>query len=326
MANNNYNPYGTSGYPYPPMTQSTPYYNSGPYPTTQNPPTRNPPSYSPQGPSMYPTVNPPNYSRPPLPQKGPYPQSPQTSGYPSYPSYGPYPSYPSYPQHGYDQPLQPQPPQYTPVVDMNIFTVKPPFQPIWEVVPNKPQHPPSEELKRRWYYPIAQSIRIEQYNQIIAWFMSIDEDKSGTLEIDELAHARYPGNIKVNAQTALRFMRIFDTSRQGHMTVYDFMALYRFLEMCYAAYNSKKGNDPKTVLRDLLQFLGFSSLTETTLVILAKVFGRDLGLNAWVACASYVLQIRAIYQDMIEEGLMKNDVNPRDCCRVIDLATLLIDS
>ncbi|EMH76097.1 RhoGAP domain containing protein [Entamoeba histolytica HM-1:IMSS-B] len=211
-------------------------------------------------------------------------------------------------------------------IEVNIFDLHPPAVPAWELSEQRLPQPPSFELQKKWYFPIIQSIKPQQFSQIIAWFNQVDKDHSGTLEIDEISTGSYPGCIRLSPQTALRFMRIFDTSRTGHLNIYEFIAIYRYLEICYALFNAYNGSGPE-IIKSRLTGLGFVGTTQCTVDILSKIFSYNnvMDLNNWVACGAFVLQSRAIYQDLLDQGLMQKTENPQDATKILDSITLLID-
>nr|BAN40210.1 hypothetical protein, conserved [Entamoeba invadens] len=290
-----------------------------PQSTTLNPPGS---TYTPYG---QPQMTQSTYTAPPQMQQSTYaaPQMQQPQQQPMSQSTYARPQQYQQPQQ---QPQQYQmQPQQQPMEQVNLFQLNPPQIPAWEVSPQKPMIQPSPQLLQKWYYPLIKSIKLEQYNKIFSWFNLVDQDRSGTLEIDELGKATYPGNIRVSPQTALRFMRIFDTQRTGHLGLYEFIGLYRFLEICFVVFNTNPGNGPET-LKQRLVAMGFNPNNCTT-AILFKTFSYNqvIDLNNWVGCAAFVLQSRAIYQDMSSEGMFKMGENSQDASKVLDYVSLVID-
>ncbi|ELP94310.1 hypothetical protein EIN_130390, partial [Entamoeba invadens IP1] len=184
---------------------------------------------------------------------------------------------------------------------------------------------PSPVLQGMWFYPLVKSIRSEQFTKIVSWFNAVDTDRSGTLEIAELGRGTYPGNIKVSNQTALRFMRVFDSLKTGHLTIYEFVGIYRFLEICYALFTEIPGSS-HLVLQRRIVALGFP-IAEQSSLILYKTFASNdcLDLNNWVGVATFVLQSRANYQEFVDAGMMKNETNPFDAAKIVDAMCVMID-
>ncbi|EMD47572.1 EF hand domain containing protein [Entamoeba histolytica KU27] len=336
-------------YPYPQQqntTQPNPYRNQQMTSSTLNPPgtyltspyantyssaqqRQNQPTYQP------PTM--PNISQQPsfgVKSTSPYSTQQPTSPYSTQQSTYTAPQNPNYPpqqtyQGTYSTTQQypsSQKEQILNQIEVNIFDLHPPAVPAWELSEQRLPQPPSFELQKKWYFPIIQSIKPQQFSQIIAWFNQVDKDHSGTLEIDEISTGSYPGCIRLSPQTALRFMRIFDTSRTGHLNIYEFIAIYRYLEICYALFNAYNGSGPE-IIKSRLTGLGFVGTTQCTVDILSKIFSYNnvMDLNNWVACGAFVLQSRAIYQDLLDQGLMQKTENPQDATKILDSITLLID-
>ncbi|GAB1225531.1 hypothetical protein ENUP19_0254G0033 [Entamoeba nuttalli] len=338
-----------STYPYPQQqntTQPNPYRNQQMTSSTLNPPgTYLTSPYantysSAQQRQTQPTYQPPtmpNISQQPsfgIKSTSPYSTQQSTSPYSTQQSTYTAPQNPNYPQQQtyqgtYSTPQQypsPQKEQILNQIEVNIFDLHPPAVPAWELSEQRLPQPPSFELQKKWYFPIIQSIKLQQFSQIIAWFNQVDKDHSGTLEIDEISTGSYPGCIRLSPQTALRFMRIFDTSRTGHLNIYEFIAIYRYLEICYALFNAYSGNGPE-IIKSRLTRLGFVGATQCTVDILSKIFSYNnvMDLNNWVACGAFVLQSRAIYQDLLDQGLMQKTENPQNATKILDSITLLID-
>nr|BAN41106.1 peflin, putative [Entamoeba invadens] len=191
--------------------------------------------------------------------------------------------------------------------------------------------PPS--IRGTWWFPLLSSIGIDQYQRIYMWFMSVDRDRSGTLEINELMQGQFPGNIKLSPKTALRMMRIFDTDFNGHISFYEFMAMYKFLEMSFNLFLMNDRNRSGTMepheIQPALQQMGFF-IQPRTAVLLHRLFSLGMAVcdvSCWVAICAFAAQCRSSYQMLFMNpyyGQMK-PFNPVEFGKFLDIITALLE-
>ncbi|ELP88138.1 peflin, putative [Entamoeba invadens IP1] len=188
-------------------------------------------------------------------------------------------------------------------------------------------------IKNSWWYCLVNIIPIDQYQRIYAWFMGVDRDRSGTLEINELMTGQFPGGIRLAPKTALRMMRIFDTDHNGHISFYEFMGLYKFLELCFTLFVMNDTNrsgtmEPHEILPALKQ-LGFF-IQPATALILHKAFSQGMvmcDMNCWIAICAFAAQCRSCYQVIFSNtyyGAMRR-FNPQQFGKFLDVVAYILD-
>ena len=159
-------------------------------------------------------------------------------------------------------------------------------------------------VQSEWWYPLATSIRADEFRPLQDWFVKVDKDKSGTLELGELTKAKWPGNIKLDEDTCKHLMRIFDIDLNGSIGFYEYLALMKFVELVtntFKKYDAdKSGNLDVKELMKALPELGFD-LTERSCKNLIKTCGKGflkpkIGVAQFIGCAAFLGQIRTIYQ------------------------------
>ena len=189
------------------------------------------------------------------------------------------------------------------------------------------------QVRTAWWYPLLMQIPIDQYNRICSWFMSVDKERSGTLEINELMMGQFPGGIRLNQSTALRFMRIFDTDYNGRISFYEFMAMYKFMELSYNLFvyhdTNRSGTMEPHEIVPALQQLGFYVQPRTG-AALHRLFAYGAtmcDINCWIAICAFAAQTRTSYQLIFSNpyyGAMK-PFNPMEFGKFLDVATALLE-
>lgn len=193
------------------------------------------------------------------------------------------------------------------------------------------QMPPA--VRTAWWYPFLLQIPIDQFNRIYTWFMANDKDRSGTLEINEIMMGQYPGGIRLSQSTALRFMRIFDNDFNGRISFYEFMAMYKFMELAYNLFvfcdTNRSGTLEPHEIMPALQRLGFYIQPRSALVLHRKFsYGAAVcDINCWIAICAFAAQSRTSYQMIFSNpyyGQMK-PFNPVEFGKFLDVAAALIE-
>ncbi|ELP91837.1 peflin, putative [Entamoeba invadens IP1] len=159
-------------------------------------------------------------------------------------------------------------------------------------------------VKNEWWYPLASSVAASEFRGYQDWFQKVDKDKSGTLELDELKKAVWPGKVKLEEDTCKHLMKIFDVDGSGSIGFYEYLALMKYVELAtnvFKQFDKDKSNnlDEKEIFAAMPQ-LGFD-LNNMSCKILIKTCGKGLlakkiGLSQFIGCAAYLGQIRTIYQ------------------------------
>ncbi|ELP87448.1 peflin, putative [Entamoeba invadens IP1] len=159
-------------------------------------------------------------------------------------------------------------------------------------------------VKNEWWYPLASSVAATEFRGYQDWFQKVDKDKSGTLELNELKKATFPGKIKLDDDTCKHLMSIFDIDRSNSIGFYEYLALMKYVELTTAIFkqfDKDKSNslDEQEIFRAMPQ-LGFD-LNMNSCRILLKTCGKGLlskkvNVSQFIGCAAYLGQIRTIYQ------------------------------
>lgn len=105
-------------------------------------------------------------------------------------------------------------------------------------------------------------------HRLTAWFQSVDRDRSGQIDANELSTAIWPGGRQFDKSTINKFLVIFDTDRSGTMSFYEYAALYKYIETLTTAFwycdrDRSMTLDP-TELPTALQQAGYALDVETT--------------------------------------------------------------
>ena len=133
------------------------------------------------------------------------------------------------------------------------------------------------EIKRSWWFPLLNSITTEQYRRIYQWFTAVDKDHSGTLELIELITCQFPGGILLSPQTVLRMIRVFNTDFNCGISPYEFMVMYKFVEVCDELYaqndKDRSGMMEPLEIKPMLAQLGFI-INQSSETVVHRIFLR----------------------------------------------------
>ena len=77
---------------------------------------------------------------------------------------------------------------------------------------------------------LLNSITMEQCMCINQCFVAIENDRTCTVELNELMMGQFPGGIRLSLQTGLHMTRILDVDFNGSVSFYEFMAVCKFME------------------------------------------------------------------------------------------------
>nr|BAN41765.1 peflin, putative [Entamoeba invadens] len=190
-----------------------------------------------------------------------------------------------------------------------------------------------QAIRNTWWFPLLNTISMDQYQRVYMWFMGVDRDRSGTLEINELMQGQFPGGIRLSPRTALRMMRIFDTDFNGHISFYEFMAMYKFLEMSFNLFvfndRNRSGTMEPHEIQPALQQMGFF-IQPRTAMLLHRLFAIGMAVcdvNCWVAICAFAAQCRSAYQMLFMNpyyGAVK-PFNPVEFGKFLDIVASLLE-
>lgn len=189
------------------------------------------------------------------------------------------------------------------------------------------------DIKNTWWFPILNAVPMPEYGMVYQWFMGVDKDRSGTLELNELMMGQFPGGIRLNPQTALRMMRIFDTDFNGHISFFEFLAMYKFMEICYNLFifcdKNRSGTLEPREITGALSYLGFITHPRTA-TILHRCFahgGAVCDMNCWIAICAFAAQTRTAYQLVFKNpyyGAMR-PFSPKEFGKFLDIVATLLE-
>ena len=244
---------------------------------------------------------------------------------------------------GPNQPMAPIPNIQTPIQhktlntpssgEFDIFHIQQNHVPIWQIPGITNDVPPQIpiDFKDRWYYAMATTIGRDQYASLFLWFKWVDTNGNGQLEPEELEKAVFPGNIRLNRAAAKKFIRIFGSNNNDYLTFFEFIGMFRFLEITYNVHSSYMiPRDMYETLRYRLNQLGFQWVTNESIRILFASFFRDEGkgdmsLDQWVNLATFVLATTNNYFLMCKDGMFVNVSNAYDATLYLNKCCVLID-
>ncbi|EMH77841.1 EF-hand calcium-binding domain containing protein [Entamoeba histolytica HM-1:IMSS-B] len=188
-------------------------------------------------------------------------------------------------------------------------------------------------LRNNWWWNLVQSVSVTQFNSVYMWFLSVDTDRSGTIEINELMMAQFPGGITLTPQTALRLMRIFDVDFNGRISFYEYMGMHKFLEICYNVFiqcdTNRSGTMEPHEIIPALRILGFF-VNQRTAIVLHRLFAHGstiCDLNCWIALCAFAAQTRTAYQLITMNpyyGIIQ-PFNPIEFGKFLDIITSLLE-
>ena len=215
----------------------------------------------------------------------------------------------------------------------DIFHIKRVEVPVWQMPGITRDIPPTIEpdFHTRWYYDMATTIGSDQYCSLFLWFKAVDTNGNGQLEPDELSTARFPGGIQINEAAAKKFIRIFGSHNRDYLTFFEFVGMFRFLEIAYSIYQSYNvPGDVYTSLKYRLFEMGFQWITDDAVIILYNSFYRnegksDMTMNQWVNLATFVITTTNNYFQMCDDGMFVNNRNAYDASLYLNKCSILID-
>ncbi|GAB1218733.1 hypothetical protein ENUP19_0003G0019 [Entamoeba nuttalli] len=188
-----------------------------------------------------------------------------------------------------------------------------------------------ENIKKEWWFPLACSISGTEFRNLQNWFIKVDKDKSGTLELTELRSARWPNGVKLDDETCRHLMRIFDVDFSGSISFYEYLAMMKFVELTTSVFRKydvdKSGNLDLKEIQTALPDLGFDLNTKSCQVITKLcgkgLFSKKIQLPQFIGCAAYLGQIRTIYQHGFKQA--QGDFNRPVFAKFLNLVMSLVD-
>eukprot|EP01127_Copromyxa_protea_P015741 TRINITY_DN4579_c2_g1_i1.p1 TRINITY_DN4579_c2_g1~~TRINITY_DN4579_c2_g1_i1.p1 ORF type:complete len:262 (+),score=38.40 TRINITY_DN4579_c2_g1_i1:157-942(+) len=233
------------------------------------------PGYPPQGYPPNPFQSNPNpyYSQPGNPyhnpyqtQAGPYGQQPQ--GMYTQPGYPPQPGYPGHPPHG-------APPGH---------------------------HAPPPAAPKGWFAAYYQQITPQEMAGLQNWFNTVDRDKSGSIEVQELQQITFEGR-PIGPQAAAKLIQVFDEDRNGSISFQEYAIMHKFISHMRQAFltadTDRSGRIEAKEIHQALTNAGFSYISMSTILeLLHKYDSTRLGLDwpQFLIMVSQIAHVRSVFE------------------------------
>jgi len=80
-----------------------------------------------------------------------------------------------------------------------------------------------------WYAVYFNMCSPQIAQQIYQWFYSIDTNRNGSLDINEVGRALQQAQMYYHPETVYKVMQVFDLERSGQLKPNEFVALYQFI-------------------------------------------------------------------------------------------------
>jgi len=123
------------------------------------------------------------------------------------------------PQYGMGQPGMPQSGMGQPGLG----------QPGMHGIPMPPANPQLWGARTPWYAVYYNMCAPHTIQQITSWYYSVDADRSGTLDINEIGRALQQAQLNYSYPTLQKIMLIFDLDKSGNINPNEFVCMYQYL-------------------------------------------------------------------------------------------------
>jgi len=132
------------------------------------------------------------------------------------------------------------------------------------------------------------------------WFSAMDRDRSGTLDVMELATMPFNGR-SLGVEPAKKLIKAFDKNYSGKIDFYETAALYQFMNQMqtafYAADKDRSGFLDSGEIHSALQNGGFQ-LGLGTVQEVCKKFdkGQGISLENFLLICAHLATVRSIFE------------------------------
>ncbi|EDR25450.1 Sorcin, putative [Entamoeba dispar SAW760] len=175
------------------------------------------------------------------------------------------------------------------------------------------------------------SLRIEEFRPLQEWFEKTDKDKSGTLELNELKSAKFPGGLRLDEDTCRKLMKIFDMDLSGNIGFYEYLALMKFVDLVDKTFIHFDADHSGTMdlneMMAALPQLGFDITRKNCEALIRAnargLFSKKIKRSQFVGCVSFLGLIRSIYQKTM--NVKNDDFKREDFSRFMNLVLLICD-
>jgi peflin len=143
-------------------------------------------------------------------------------------------------------------------------------------------------------------------------FTAVDEDKSGSIDVNELQRALIKGGFSLSLASVAMLIRINDSNGDGKIDFQEFSGLHRFLFQIQAAFVQAAGGSPSvtqitsTQLKSALDILGYPWIDGPAFSATCLAFDptRDslFGLTEMIAIVTYLKTVVATYKGFDSQG------------------------
>ena len=162
-------------------------------------------------------------------------------------------------------------------------------------------------LRENWWYPLCNAVKSSEFEALRKWFAKVDTDRSGTLEIDELKMANWPGRVKLDSDTCHHLIKIFDVEMGESVGFYEYLAMIKFVEL--AVLQVEGDYIEHANIKSALSNLGFD-LNDDSINIICKLATKKVKDKykkaQFISIVSILGLIRSVYQNSIIHGISEN--------------------
>lgn len=149
------------------------------------------------------------------------------------------------------------------------------------------------------------------FEEIQRTFTAVDEDKSGSINVNELQNALIKSGFNLSLTSVAMLIRINDSNGDGKIDIQEFTGLHRFLFQLQNAFVQAAGSPTvtqinSTQLKSALDILGYSWIDGPAFSAMCLAFDptRDslFGLTEMIAIVSYLKSLVAVYKGFDPAG------------------------
>uniref|UniRef100_A0A6B2LHS4 EF-hand domain-containing protein n=1 Tax=Arcella intermedia TaxID=1963864 RepID=A0A6B2LHS4_9EUKA len=134
------------------------------------------------------------------------------------------------------------------------------------------------------------------------WFVRVDTDRSGTIEISELQHVTFD-RIPIGMEVAAKLVQVFDSDRNGKIDFVEYASMHKFISHMRQAFLNadadKSGRIEAKEIFEALRGAGFNYLTLPTVQELLNKFDksrRGLDWREFLMMVAHIAHVRSVFQ------------------------------
>lgn len=185
-------------------------------------------------------------------------------------------------------PYQSQPPRPGPPIPGNPYQSQTPQAPMIRQSQN-------------WYSFYTANIQPQELLPLQQWFMTVDKDRSGTIDANELQMITFDGQ-PIGLTVATKLVQVFDEDRNGSLDFSEYVALHKFVghmrQAFFAADSDRSGRIEAREIFQALTNAGFNYLTMPSVMeLLAKFDKTRRGLDwlEFLLMSAHIAHVRSVF-------------------------------